>query len=158
MRKTGGFDTSLLYSQDSEFMFRLAMFTGFCYVNRPLVLFDRFPVEDNNVGVSSAWDRLEFFLQDSQLRLEGLLRLTGDQLAAIRNLVRHQLGYVHSGWVNCYLEAGQSGKARAVAYKAVQMNLTFNFAVKWLLTWISPSIALRTLRRRESKRASAFTI
>ena len=76
IRKIGGFDPSLLYSQDSEFMFRLAMLTGFCYVNRPLVLFDRSPVEERHVGVSSAWNKLDFFLQDSQLRLEGLLRLT----------------------------------------------------------------------------------
>ena len=69
-------------------MFRLAMLTGFCYVNRPLVLFDRSPVEDRHVGVSSAWNRLDFFLQDSQLRLEGLLRVTEGQPAAIRNLVR----------------------------------------------------------------------
>lgn len=158
LRKTGGFDPILLYSQDSEFMFRLAMVTGFCYVNRPLVLFDRSPVEDRHVGVSSAWNRMEFFLQDSQLRLEGLLRLTENQPAAIRNLVRQQLGSVHSGWVNCYLETGQYSKAREAAYKAAQMNLTFNAAVKWLLTWISPRLALRTVRRRESKRASAFSV
>jgi hypothetical protein len=101
---------------------------------------------------------MEFFLQDSQLRLEGLLRLTEDQPAAIRNLVRHQLGSIHSGWVNCYLETGQYGKARAAASKAAQMNLTFNVAMKWLLTWMSPRLALRTVRHRESKRASAFTV
>ncbi len=158
VRQTGGFNTSLLYSQDSEFMFRLAMVTGFCYVNRPLVLFDRSPVEERHVGVSSAWNKLEFFLQDSQLRLEGLLRLTANQPAPIRAVVRHQLGSVHSGWVNCHLEAGQYGKARAAASRAAQMNLTFNVAAKWLLTWISPGLALRTVRRRESKRASAFTV
>jgi glycosyltransferase involved in cell wall biosynthesis len=158
IRKMGGFDPSLLYSQDSEFMFRLAMLTGFCYVNRPLVLFDRSPVENRHVGVSSAWNRLDFFLQDSQLRLEGLLRATEGQPAAIRNLVRQQLGGIHSGWVNCYLETGQYGKARLAASKAAQMNLTFNVAMKWLLTWISPQLALQTVRHRESKRASAFTV
>ena len=158
MRKMGGFDPSLLYSQDSEFMFRLAMLTGFCYVNRPLVLFDRSPVENRHVGVSSAWNRLDFFLQDSQLRLEGLLRLTEGQPAAVRNLVRRQLGSIHSGWVNCYLETGQYGKARIAASKAAQMNLTFNVAVKWLLTWISPRLAFRTVRHRERKKASAFTV
>ena len=33
-------------------MFRLAMLTGFCYVNRPLVWFDRSPAEIRHVGVS----------------------------------------------------------------------------------------------------------
>jgi len=158
IRKTAGFDASLLYSQDSEFMFRLAMLTGFCYVKRPLVLFDRSPVEDRHVGVSSAWNTMEFFLHDSQLRLEGLLRLTEDQPLAIRKLVRRQLSSVHSGWVNWYLENGQYGKARVAASRAAQLNLTFKVAVKWLLTWMSPSVALRTVRHRESKRASAFTV
>jgi glycosyltransferase involved in cell wall biosynthesis len=158
MKEIGGFDTGLLYSQDSEFMFRLAMLTGFCYVNRPLVLFDRSPVENRHVGVSSVWNKQEFFLSDSQLRLESLLRLTGNQSVAIRNLVRHQLGSIHSGWVNCHLEAGQYGKARAAAYKAVQMNMTLNFVVKWLLTWISPQLAMRTVRYRESRKVSGFSV
>jgi glycosyltransferase involved in cell wall biosynthesis len=158
LRKVGGFDASLLYTEDSEFMFRLAMQTGFCYVNRPLVLFDRSPAEDRHVGVSSAWNRLDFFLQDSQLRLEGLLRLTKDQPPTIRNVVRQQLAAIHSGWVNYYLEAGQSDKARAAATKAVRLNLSLNIAVKWLLTRISPRLALRIVRHRENKRALAFTV
>jgi glycosyltransferase involved in cell wall biosynthesis len=76
VRKTGGFDPKLLYSEDSEFMFRLAMLTGFCYVNRPLVRFDRAPAEVRHVGVSSNWNKSEFLLEGRQLRLEGLLRLS----------------------------------------------------------------------------------
>ena len=158
MRELGGFDTRLLYSQDSDFMFRLAMRTGFCYVNRPLVLFDRSPVEDRHVGVSSAWNKLDFFLRDSQLRLEGLMRLTKDQPPAIRNLVRRQLAAIHSGWVNFYLEAEDYRMARAAATRAARLNLTLNLAMKWLLTWISPRLALRSVRQRERKKASAFTV
>jgi len=158
LKKIGGFDARLLYSEDSEFMFRLAMTCGFCFVNRPLVSFDRSPVEDRHLGISSAWNSSEFFYQNSQLRLEGLSRLTEGQPEAIRKLVRHQLATVHSGWVNCYLEAGEYGKARAAALKAARLNLTKNYAIKWLLTWISPGVALRTVRRRESKRASEFTV
>lgn len=158
IKKIGGFDPSLLYSQDSEFMFRLAILTGFCYINRALVRFDRSPAETRHVGLQAEWNKLEFWLRDSQLRLEGLLRLTEGQPAKIRNLVRRQLGAIHSGWVNCYLEAGQYEKARVSASKAVQMSLTFNVTAKWLLTWISPKLALRIARHREGVRASAFTV
>jgi glycosyltransferase involved in cell wall biosynthesis len=151
IRSTGGFDPKLLYSQDSEFMFRLAMLTGLCYVNRPLVRFDRSPAETRHVGVSAEWNKLEFFLQDSQLRLEGLLRLTEGQPGKIRKLVREQLRSVHSGWANWYLETGQYGKAREAASKAAHLDLTFNVAVKWLLTWMSPQLALRTVRRRNER-------
>jgi glycosyltransferase involved in cell wall biosynthesis len=158
LKKLGGFDLRLAYSQDSELMFRMAMTTHFCYVNRPLVLFDRSPVEERHVGVSSAWNKLEFFLQDSQLRLEGLMKVTESQPAAIRKLVRHQLGSIHNGWVNCHLEAGQYGRARAAASKAARLNLTFNVGMKWLLTWINPGLALRIVRRRESNRDAEFTV
>jgi hypothetical protein len=149
VRKTGGFDPKLLYSQDSEFMFRLAMLTGFCYVNLPLVHFDRSPAEIRHVGVSSEWNKFEFWLRDSQLRLEGLLRLSEGLPRKIRKVVRERLSNVHSGWTNWYLETGEYGKARESVSRAAQLDLTFNLAVKWLLTWASPRLALRTVRRRK---------
>jgi len=152
VKRSAGFDPTLLYSQDSEFMFRLAMLTGFCFVNRPLVWFDRSPAEIRHVGVSAEWNKLEFFLKDSQLRLEGILRLDEALPEKIRKLVREQLGAVHSGWANWYLETGQYGKAREAVSRAAQLNLTFNVAVKWMLTWMSPRLALRTVRHHKENR------
>jgi glycosyltransferase involved in cell wall biosynthesis len=150
IRKSGGFDTKLLYSQDSEFMFRLATHTQFCYVNRPLVGFDRSPVETRHVGASADWNKTEFFLQDSQLRLEGLSRLTGLP-KNVKSLIRGQLASVHSGWVNWYLETGQNAKARRAASTALRMDLTVNIAAKWLLVWMTPGLALRTVRDRQER-------
>lgn len=158
VRKTGGFDRKLLFSQDSEFMFRLAMVTDFCYVSRPLVWFDRSPAELRHVGVQSEWDKLDFFLEDSQLRLETLSGLAENLPTRVRKLIRKQLGSVHSGWANWYLEAGEYGKARKSMSRAVQLDLTFKVAVKWLLTWASPRVARRTAldRQRRRKDSSAF--
>jgi glycosyltransferase involved in cell wall biosynthesis len=151
-RTTGGFDPKLLFSQDSEFLFRLAMATGFCYVNLPLVRFDRSPAELRHVGVSSDWNNLEFWLKDSQLRLEGLLRLSEGLPRRIRNVVRERLSDVYSGWTNWYLETGQYGKAREAVSRAVKLNPTFNIAMKWLLTWMNPSVARRAVRRHQERR------
>jgi glycosyltransferase involved in cell wall biosynthesis len=151
VRATGGFDPKLLFSQDSEFLFRLAMLTGFCYVNRPLVRFDRAPAEIRHVGVSSEWNKFEFWLRDSQLRLEGLMRLSEGLPRKVRNVVRERLSSVHSGWTNWYLETGEYGKARDAVSRAAQLNLTFNVAAKWLLTWVSPRLALRTVRYQQEK-------
>jgi glycosyltransferase involved in cell wall biosynthesis len=151
VRKTRGFDPNLLYSQDSEFMFRLALLTGFCYVNLPLVQFDRSPAEVRHVGVQSEWNKLEFWLQDSQRRLEGLLRLSEGLPMNIRKVIRERLSNVHSGWTNWYLETRQYGKAREAVSRAAQLDLTFSLAAKWLLTWTSPRLALRTVRRRQEK-------
>jgi glycosyltransferase involved in cell wall biosynthesis len=158
VRKTGGFDLKLLYSQDSEFMFRLAMLTGFCYVNLPLVRFDRSPAEIRHVGVQSEWNKFEFWLRDSQLRLDGLLRLSEGLPNEIRNVIRERLSTIHRGWTNLYLETGQYEKAREAASRAAQLDLTFRVAVKWLLTWISPRLALRTVRRRQERGKESFTV
>lgn len=156
IRKTGGFDPKLLYSQDSEFMFRLAMQTSFCFVNRPLVWFDRAPVETRHVGVSAKWDKTEFFLKDSQMRLEGLMRMSEGLPKNVRKTIREQLRSVHSGWVNWYLETKQYAKAREAASTAARTDLTFNVAVKWFLTWTTPRLALRAVRdHREKTKDSA---
>lgn len=156
--KTGGMDPKLLYSQDSEFMFRLALETGFCYVNRPLVRFDRSPTEVRHVGVSSEWNKQDFFLKDSQMRLEGLLRMEDALPVHIRKLIRSQLGMVHGGWTSWYLEAGQYAKAREAASKAARLNMTTKGVVKWLLTWISPQLALRTVQEYRRRGKDAFTV
>jgi glycosyltransferase involved in cell wall biosynthesis len=149
--KSGGFDPSLRFGEDSEFMFRLALLTGFCYVNRPLVSFDRSPAELRHVGVSAEWNKLEFWLRDTQLKFESLLRLGDAVPRRIRKLIREQLGSVHSGWANWYLETGQYAKAREAASRAAQLDLTFRLAVKWLLTWISPRLALRAVQQHQQR-------
>ena len=157
IKRTGKFNLKLLYSQDSEFLFRLAMLTSLCYVNLPLVWFDRSPTELRHVGVSANWSKVEFWLQDSQLRLEGLLRLSEGLPANIRNIIRERLSGVHSGWTNWYLEMGQYEKARRAVTRAARLALTFNTAVKWLLTWLSPRLALRMIRyHQETKERSSI--
>lgn len=158
LAKRTQFDTKLLYSQDSDFMFRLAMLTGFCYVNRPLVRFDRAPAEIRHVGVSADWNKIDFFLKDSQLRLEGLLRLGDTVPKPLQAVIREQLSLIHSGWANWYLEKGNYAKARASALSAMRENLTLNFAAKWLLAWVSPRLALRTVRQRRENRKDAVTV
>ena len=151
IRTTGGFDLTLPYSQDSEFLFRLAMLTGFCYVNRPLIRFDRSPVELRHVGVSAQWTKLDFWLRDSQLRLEGLLRLSEGLPSEVVKVIREQLGSIHSGWANWYLETGQYGKARDAMSQAIRLDPTFNVTVKGLLTWTIPQLARRAMRYRRER-------
>ena len=150
VRKAGGFDSNLKYGEDSEFMFRLAMRTGFCYVNLPLIGFDRSPAEVRHVGVSSEWNKFEFWLRNSQLRLEGLLRLN-HLPERIRGIIRERLSTVHSGWANWYLETGEYGKARQAVSKALQLDLTFSHGMKWVLTWTSPRLALRAVQRNKER-------
>jgi glycosyltransferase involved in cell wall biosynthesis len=151
VRRTGGYALNLGFYADSDFMFRLAMLTGICYVNRPLVWFNRSPAEDRHLGASKEWDRTEFVLQESKVRLEGFLRL-GDRVPPkVRKLIHEHLSTVHSGLANWHLETGQYGKAREAVSRAAQLDLTFNIAVKWLLTSMSPRLALRAVRHHQER-------
>src|SRR5260370_1335559 len=157
VRRTGGFDPTLLYSEDSEFIFRLGMLSNICYVNPPLVWFDPPPAEIRHVGVSADWNKLEFWLQLSQLRLARLLRLGDEVPWNVRTLIREQLGLVHSGWANWYLETGDYAKARKAVSMAAKMHLTFNVALTWLLTWMSHRLALRTIRNYQEMSKDSST-
>jgi glycosyltransferase involved in cell wall biosynthesis len=148
IRKAGGFDLKLPYSQDSELLFRLAMEKNFCYVNRPLIRFDRGPVEERHVGVSAQWTKLDFWLRDSQSRLEGLLRFRHNLPKEVVDLINEQLGSIHSGWANWYLGTGDYSKARKAISQSMRFDPKFNIAVKWLLTWITPALASRAVRYR----------
>jgi len=156
VRRTAGFDPKLRYSQDSEFMFRLAMLTGFCYVNRPLVRKDQSPSEIRHVGVGRDFEKEEFLLQDRQLRLEALLRVSEGLPEKIGKVIREELRSVHSGWTNWHLRTGQYAKAREAVSAAAQWDLTFNVAAKWLLTWISPQVALLAVQRHKERTKDAF--
>lgn len=150
-RKSGRFDTNLRFGMDSDFLFRLGMLTDFCYVNRPLVLVDRSPGEQRHVGASSEWNKQEFVLGQTQIRFEKFLQSEGLP-AKLRKLILAGLGAVHSGLANCHLQAGEYGKARRAISRAAQLDLTFNIAVKWLLTWISPRLALRAVERHQQRK------
>jgi glycosyltransferase involved in cell wall biosynthesis len=149
MRITGGYDPTLRFGEDDEFLFRLATVTGLCYVNLPLVWLDRAPAQERHVGVSAEWDDQEFVLQQCQYRFEKRLRLSEELPWRVRKAVREELSSVHSAWANLYLESGQYEKAREAISKAAQVDLNFNVAVKWLLTEISPKLARRAVRSRQ---------
>ena len=151
VRKAGGFDTNLRFGMDSDFLFRLARLTGFCYVHRPLTLVDRSPGESRHVGVSSEWNKLEFVLRQTQIRFEKFLGQSEGLPAKMRKVILAGLRSVHSGLANCHLEAGEYGKAREAISRAAKIDLTFNIAVKWLLTWISPRLALRAVERHQQR-------
>jgi glycosyltransferase involved in cell wall biosynthesis len=151
VRRAGGFDPNLGFYADSEFMFRLAMLAGFCYVNRLLVWFDRSPAETRHVGATKEWDKLEFILQENRVRLEKFLRVTDSVPPKVLRLIRTTLSSVHSGLANCRLDAGDYQSARNEISRAARFDLTLNIAAKWLLVWMSPRLALRAVRHRQER-------
>jgi len=151
VNRAGGLNPKLRFQQDTEFMFRLAMLTNFCYVNRALVWFDRSPAEIRHVGVSADWNKVEFVLQDSEIWLKGLLGLGDSVPLSIRKLILRQLASVQSGLANWHLEAGDYRRARQSVSIAARLDLNLNIAVKWLLAWVSPRVARFVVRHHQER-------
>ncbi len=152
VRRAGEFDPKLRFGMDSDFLFRLALLTGFCYVNQPLVLVDRSPAEVRHVGVSAEWNKLEFVLRQTQIRLEKFLQLSQGLPTQFQKLIITGLGSVHSGLANCHLQAGDYAKARKSASEALKLDLKANLALKWILTCISPRFALRAVQKHQQRK------
>jgi glycosyltransferase involved in cell wall biosynthesis len=149
IREIGGFDPKLRYSEDHDFLFRLALKTKFCYVSMPMALIDRSPAEIRHTGESENWHQEEFCLKADQYRFEKQLSLSQDLEADVRATIRKNLRSIHSSWANLYLASGDYSKAREALSAAARYDLTANIAFKWILTRISPALAKRVVSMRD---------
>jgi glycosyltransferase involved in cell wall biosynthesis len=155
VRKAGGFDPELRFTEDYDFIFRLSLVTDFCFVNTPLVIIDRSAAETRHSGASAVWDKIDFRLQCEQRRYEKWMALTDQEHATIRRILRGRLRKVHSGWANFYLANGRYEMAQEEISKAIKYQFTPGLLVKNLLARFSPTAA-RTLALRRGFDAQVF--
>jgi glycosyltransferase involved in cell wall biosynthesis len=153
--KAGGFDPDFCFTEDYDFIFRLSLVTGFCFVNAPLVIIDRSDAQRRHSGTSAIWDKIDFRLQCEQRRYEKWVALTEQGPASIKRILRGQLRKVHSGWANFYLAAGRYELAQEEMSKAMKYEVTPGLLVKNLLARLSPRAA-RTLALRRGFDAQVF--
>jgi glycosyltransferase involved in cell wall biosynthesis len=141
LKKLGSFDNHLGYAEDHDFLFRLALATPFCYVNKPLSLLDRSksPAGSN----CRPWDQVEVRLRGSQIMLEKWLKLDSKLPPDVMKAVIRGLRHVYSAWSNWYLEHGRLKEARQAVTVAMRYEPTTKLAVKWALTHVAPSFAMK---------------
>ena len=149
----GGFDPKLRYTEDEDFVFRLACQTSFCFVNKPLVLVDRSLAQGRHTGPNAIWDRDEFRLEQNQYRFEKQLRLSEGMPRYVRRATLKDLRNLHSAWANWFLQIGNLRKAREAVSVAVKCRFSIAIFVKYLLMHVSPSLVRRLvcLKSRRSK-------
>jgi len=141
VKQVGWFDPHLEYAEDHDFLFRLALVTSFCYVNKPLCFIDRSksPPGSN----CRPWDKVDVRLHGSQSMFEKWLKLDSKLPPDVRKTVVQSLRHVHSAWTNWYLEHERYEEARQAACKAIKYELTTKLAIKWALIQVAPSFARR---------------
>src|SRR5260370_2007116 len=88
LRDSGGFDPELRFSEDYDFVFRMAVITKFCYVGIPMTFIDRKPSKERHSGASTAWQKKDFKLRMEGARLERQFHLTEGLYPAIRGAAR----------------------------------------------------------------------
>jgi hypothetical protein len=140
VRRIGGFDSVLRYSEDHDFTFRMALETSFCYVNMPMVLIDRAPADIRHVGEARNWHKVEFCLRMDQHRFEKQLSLSDGLPTDVCRAIRANLRSVHSHWATCHLRNRDYSKAVESMRTAARYNCTANIALKWMLTRVAPKL------------------
>jgi glycosyltransferase involved in cell wall biosynthesis len=140
VRKVGGFDPNLRFTEDYDFVFRLALVTNYCYVNLPLAMVDRTVASVRHTGVSAIWDRVDFRLDCEQRRYEKWLQLTAQFPSDVRKTIVQQLRAVHSGKANWFLAQQEYEMAQRELSLAVKYQATPNLLVKWILSRVSPRV------------------
>jgi glycosyltransferase involved in cell wall biosynthesis len=151
VQQVSGLDPALRYSEDHDFMFRMAFVTKFCFVSMPMVLIDRSPAQDRHAGEARNWHREEFCLHMDQRRFEKQLELSGRLSPDTRKLVRQNLSNIHSAWASWHIERGEYEKAVTSLSEAATYGLTSKLALKLALTRVAPHLMRRLVLHDRQK-------
>jgi glycosyltransferase involved in cell wall biosynthesis len=148
--RVGSFDPALRFTEDYDFIFRLAIGRDFCFVNEPLVNVDRGTPTRRHTGTAAIFDDLDFRLVSEQYRYEKWLRM-GDELpASLRDKITERLRCVHSSWANQHLSRREYNRALRSIAAAASYQITPALIAKWLATRFFPS-ATRSFTLRHCK-------
>ena len=147
-QKVGGFDPHLHFTEDYDFIFRLAAVTDFCFVNLPLALADRSAHTERHTGPSELWDRVDFRLRCEQYRYEKWLKMSRALTPKVRKIVLRKLRGVHSSWANWHLQREEYEEARRAIATACSYDVTPSLAIKWLLTCGVPGMMRNVAMKR----------
>jgi glycosyltransferase involved in cell wall biosynthesis len=141
IRRLGGFDRDLRFAEDQDFLFRLALTTNYCYVNKPLVSIDRTDIHSDPSTAPRPWDSVEVRLQGRQFMYEKWLKLGAALSPTVRKSCVENLRAIHSAQANLYLESGNYPKARVAIETALKYQIKLTLVGKWLLVHLAPKVA-----------------
>jgi glycosyltransferase involved in cell wall biosynthesis len=138
LRRIGGFDTGIGFSEERDLYFRLSLITCFTYVKESLARCDR-----NGSPPGSdcrPWDKAEVRLGGHQRMYEKWLASGASFPADVRKVVLERLRSTHCSWANLYLENRSFPQAQSAMSKAVSYGATARVAFKWALIWLAPAL------------------
>lgn len=148
IQEVGAFDPELRFTEDYDFLFRLALKTDFSFVNAPLVIIDRTPAAGRHSGASAIWDEINFRLHCEQRRYEKWMALARASRSDVCAILAKHLQKVHSGWANWYLTQRDYQAAHDEIVKAASYGLSPGIVIKRLMTRLSPQYVRKLALKR----------
>jgi glycosyltransferase involved in cell wall biosynthesis len=146
LRKVGEFDVALRISEDTDYLFRLALVTRFCYFNRPLVQIDR--------AASRTGSLTELIRKDS-VRIEQRqhmywkwLSLAGDRPMRYQRYIRKELRGALSEEVNLHLLNGDPKRAIEAMDRVRAFQGSSLGSLKWAAMRLAPELVAKGVRLR----------
>lgn len=140
MKRVSGFDTRFWVSQDTDFVFRLARESPFCYVSEALVHVDR--RADRKVGLTTEFDRRGLVrIAEAELMFEKWLASVSDGQPAIRRRILSLLRDVRTEAGALHLHSGEYKAARAALMSALRTRFSLTVFAKFFLVSVSPRFA-----------------
>ena len=145
----GCFDPQLAFTEDYDFVFRLALVTRFCFVSKQLVMIDRSAPTVRHTGTSTVWDQPDFRLRCEQYRCEKWLRLATKQQTGVQRIIRRRLRCIHSAWANWYLFKEDYPAARKHLSLAARYEGSPAVLVKWCVACAAPAMTRAIMLKRQ---------
>jgi glycosyltransferase involved in cell wall biosynthesis len=154
IEQAGEFDPHLHIGEDNDFVFRVALHTGYCYVNEPLVEIDRTPGRPQ--GLMELYAKEAFRLEQQQYEHEKWLRDERIIDAEVRHLILTALRCNRAAWASCHLMNGDYAKAREAMAAALAYGFTLRNALKWALVRLAPQATRNLVRMRYQRMVKAI--
>ena len=152
MRLTGPFDPALRVAQDIDFVFRLALVTPLCYVNRPLVEINHDPAHASRLTVqhmlaSRTRDQAHVAMMTKWREL------LCDTRPDLRRQLDRDLWRKRSALANHLLLEGDAAGARGLLARGLRDQFNARFLVKLGITFFTPRLYVRSLQRQAERKA-----
>lgn len=148
IRETGSFDPVLKFGEDTDYLFRVALKTPFCYVNYPLVEIDRTLNRLRNTDMLRKHRaRLEtlVWLYEKWLKICKLEQCDAEVLRMMHEKLRATYGELAVFEKKC----GNSGEAKRAIRSAFSNGFDLRLAIKYLAITLLPALASRMIDKED---------
>jgi glycosyltransferase involved in cell wall biosynthesis len=153
MDRVGEFDPRLRVGQDTDIILRLALQSGFCYVNLPLTDIDR--SSERSIGLTTQYSRRSVNrLASGELMFTKWLTIIPRERKDVLASVRRLLSMFQSELAMSLLIHDSRAKARAAIRRSMRTRVSLRATGKLVLVHAAPRLMAHLLRK---KRASGIT-